>query len=118
MNEPDDRTDCWECFGDGDVKQVLREMLEHSCDPSRLLEAYYWSTEPGLAEFVRQFLALPEAARLALAAFLSMTRESGGAVAVTVGRNGDLTLSSPAVWDAMKMRMLSAVASESSESMH
>jgi len=105
-------------FKDSDVKQVLHNLLERSGNPSRLLEVYYWSTEPELVEFIRQFLALPNSTRFALTAFMSMTKDAWGSVAVTIGLNGEITLSSPAVAEAMKMRTLTSIPHESSESMH
>ena len=101
-----------------DLKKVLHDLLEHSPNPSRFLEVYYWSGEPGLAEFMRQFLLLPTPARLALAAFMSMTQDASDSVAVTIGNQGQLTLSSLAVSDAIKMRTLTSVPGEPSESVH
>src|SRR5262245_18552385 len=103
---------------EGDVKKVLHELLDHSRDPSRMLEVYYWSTEPELADFVRQFLRLSEPARHSLMAFLSMTKEAGDSVAVTIGLKGELTLSSPAVSDAMQMKTANSIPSGPSDSVH
>jgi hypothetical protein len=103
---------------DCDVKRVLHELLERSRDPSRLLEVYYWSTEPDLAEFVRQFLALSDSVRRTLMAFISMTREAGESVEVTIGLEGEITLSSPAVSEAMKLRTMASIPYEPPESLH
>jgi hypothetical protein len=103
---------------DYDVKQVLRDLLDHSGDTARILEAYYWSTESELAEFVRQFLKLPDSTRRTLMAFMSMTKEAGQSVAVAIGLNGELTLTSPAVTDAMKIKAATSNLRDSSESVH
>jgi hypothetical protein len=88
----------------GEVKRVLHELIESSPDPSRFLEVYYWAAEPNMAEFFRQFLALSDSARRTLTAFMNMTRNAENSVTVTIGLKGELTLSSPAVSDAMKLR--------------
>ena len=103
---------------DCDVKKVLQKLIERSHEPSRVLEAYYWTTEPGLAEFVRQFLGLSDSARRTLMAFMNMTREAGESVEVTIGVEGELTLSSPAVSEAMKLRTMVSMPHEPPESLH
>jgi hypothetical protein len=103
---------------DCDVKKVLHKLIERSREPSRVLEAYYWTTEPDLAEFIRQFLALSDSARRTLMAFMSMTREAGESVEVTIGFEGKITLSSPAVSEAMKLRTMVSIPHEPPESLH
>ncbi len=39
-------------------------------DPSRLLELYYWTREPGIVELIRAYLDLPETAQRGLGDFL------------------------------------------------
>jgi hypothetical protein len=106
-------------LGDGEVKRVLHQLLERSEDPSRFLELYYWCTEPELTRFVRQFLALSDSARLTLMAFVNMTADASESVRVVVGSNGEVTLSSSAVTEAMKLREISATPhQESPGSLH
>jgi len=106
-------------FGDGEVKKVLHQLLERSGDPSRFLELYYWSSEPELTRFVRQFLALSDSTRLTLMAFINMTGEASDSVQVKVGPNGEVTLSSTAVTEAMRLREISAMPQkESPGSLH
>ena len=93
-------------------------MIERSQEPSRFLEVYYWTTESDLAEFVRQFLALSESTRRTLMAFMSMTREAGESVKVTIGIAGEITLSSPAVSEAMKLRTIASIPHGAPESLH
>ena len=106
-------------LNDGDVKRVLHEVLERSEDPSRLLELYYWTAEPDVAQFVRQFLALSDSARLALAAFIAMTKADPKSVNVTIGPNGEITLSSAAVTEVTRVKTMAATPyRESPESRH
>ena len=106
-------------FSDGDVKKVLHEVLERSADPSHILELYYWTAEPDVAQFVRQFLALSDSARLTLAAFISMTKAAPESVRVTIGPNGEIILSSTAVTEVTKLKTMAATPyRESPESLH
>src|SRR5262245_46150848 len=86
--------------GDQVVRSLLHQLLERSDDPSRFLELYYWTAEPGLAEFIRKLLAIPTSARDTLMAFISMADGATDSVKVSVGPKGDVTLSSPNVSDA------------------
>ena len=83
------------------ARAVLRELIECCPDPARLLELYYWSAEPELLDLVRRYIDLPERPREALRAFLSMVADCPDSVVVNVSRNGDVTLSSPAVAQLM-----------------
>jgi|tagenome__1003787_1003787.scaffolds.fasta_scaffold17853219_2 hypothetical protein len=54
--------------------ETLVETLVSECrDPARLLELYYWSTEPELLPIIRGFASLPSGTRALLEAFLRTT---------------------------------------------
>ncbi len=56
---------------DGTDLAALSKALILEChEPARLLELYYWSTEPELLPIVRGFAALPADTRAMLEAFL------------------------------------------------
>jgi hypothetical protein len=106
-------------LGDGEVKRVLHQLLEHGGDPSRILELYYWTAEPDVAQFVRQFLALSNSTRLTLATFIGMAQAAPESVHVKVGPNGELTLSSVAVTEVMKLKAMSSTpCGDTPESLH
>jgi hypothetical protein len=79
-----------------DVREALRRLVTECRHPGRLLELYYWSAEPDLAEVMRQYIALPLRARTALHAFLTLVKDDPCSVNVRVSASGDLTFSSPA----------------------
>jgi hypothetical protein len=95
-----------------DLAELLRHLATHH-EPSRVIELYYWSREPDLTEVMRQFIALPQQAKKALRAFLHMATEDAGSVAVVVGPNGELTLSSPVVAELVKRLNVGADPAES-----
>jgi hypothetical protein len=66
------------------------------CDLARLRELYYWSSEPGFLEVVRTLAAMPESARAAVEAFVSMAHDPSSIIA-TLDPAGRLTLTSPQV---------------------
>ena len=92
---------------DRKIRGVLRELLMNSSNPSNLLEIYYWSDEPQLTEFIRQFLLLPDSARATLVAFMRMTKGASESIRVSVGPKGEIILSSPHVSDATKLKSAS-----------
>ena len=50
--------------------EVIQSLAKSGTDPSRLLELYYWTREPGIIELIRAFLSLPEPAQRSLGNFL------------------------------------------------
>jgi hypothetical protein len=54
--------------------EVIRTLVNGGTDPSRLLELYYWTREPGIIELIRAYLSLPEAAQRRLGDFLLNSR--------------------------------------------
>ena len=48
---------------------LVQNLIAETSDIPRLLEAYYWSEEPGLLELVRAFLALRPTRKLRCALF-------------------------------------------------
>lgn len=81
----------------GDVKRALHRLVKQSSHPARILESYYWSLEPELLQIMRYFIALPDAAKSVLYAFLRMSSDSPDSVTAVVGPKGEVTLFSPAV---------------------
>jgi hypothetical protein len=119
MGKPNTKLNWQHSLGDCDVKKVLHEVLERSGDPSRLLELYYWTAEPDVPPFVRQFMALSESARLTLATFMSMTKADPKSVRVTIGPNGEVIMASAAVTEVtMLKKMATQPNRESPESLH
>jgi hypothetical protein len=59
---------------EGPVLEVLNTLVNGGTDPSRLLELYYWSREPGIVELIRAYLDLPEATQRSLGDFLLNTK--------------------------------------------
>ena len=80
--------------------KLLRSVLAECGDSSRLLELYYFSREPDVLEIMRAVAALPEDARAALEAFLTVSHEPGAITAKWDGA-GRLTLASPQVGQTM-----------------
>jgi hypothetical protein len=60
-------------------------------DPARLLELYYWSTEPELLPIIRGFASLPDETRGHLEAFLLSTEPKS--IVAKFGPNGQIRLS-------------------------
>lgn len=76
---------------------VLKQLVEECPHPERLIELFYWSTEPDLAEVMRHYVGLSTEVRAALFAFLVLVKGEPGAATVRIGANGEMTFSSPAV---------------------
>jgi hypothetical protein len=50
--------------------ELIDTLVAECRDPARLLELYYWSTEPGLLPIIRGFASLPRETRARLEQFL------------------------------------------------
>ena len=61
--------------------------------PAEMLELYYWSKEPGLAEVIRRIAMMPEETKAVIEAFIVLARDAKSVAADLDGR-GVLTLSS------------------------
>jgi hypothetical protein len=79
-----------------ELTQLLERLVADCEDPARLIELYYWSVEPELAEVMRQYMALPDEVRAALHAFLTLAASDPGSVTHRMTRDGEMILSSPA----------------------
>jgi hypothetical protein len=75
--------------------ELLKRIAADCRDPARLVELYYWSAEPELAEVMRQYMALSEEVRAALHAFLMLANDPAS-VTHQITNEGDMILSSPA----------------------
>jgi hypothetical protein len=78
------------------LTDVLKRLVEECPHPERLIELYYWSAEPDLAEVMRQYVGLSPEVRAAFYAFLTLVRDGPGSVTVKIAANGDMSFSSPA----------------------
>src|SRR5712692_7706785 len=76
--------------------ELLKRIVADCQDPARLVELYYWSAEPELAEVMRQYMALPDQVRAALHAFLMLVANDAGSVTHRITGEGEMILSSPA----------------------
>ncbi len=97
------------------IRDVLHRIVDYCRDPAELVEIYYWSLESGLKRMIRQFFALPEDVQKTLHAFLLLAEENPASVTVKIGKDGEITLSSPCVTDAAR---LAAVAKPESQAVH
>lgn len=71
--------------------EVIKTLVNGESDPSRLLELYYWTREPGVVELIRAYLDLPQAAQRHLGDYLLNTRPQS--VVSSVDAQGRLILS-------------------------
>jgi hypothetical protein len=81
-------------------EDIVAELRAEQCNPARIRELYYWSREPGFLEIVRTFAAMPEAARAAIEAFVSIAHDPSS-ITATWDLAGRLTLTSPQVGQAI-----------------
>lgn len=70
---------------------VVRNMIDNDTDPSRMLELYYWTREPGIVELIRAYLDMPETTQRSLGNFLLANKAQSVAAAFDSG--GRLVLS-------------------------
>lgn len=84
-----------------DLAETTAGIIAECGNPARVLEFYYWSRQPGLADLIRAFQALPAAPRKALAALLTKTSDPR-LLSVRAQRNGQLTLFPPRAPKAQK----------------
>jgi len=75
------------------VERLIRTLAACCINPASMLELYYWSREPGLADIMRGIATMPEEARAALEAFVALARDMKSVSAEVDGR-GVLTLTS------------------------
>jgi len=78
------------------LTDLLKRMVADCRHPARLVELYYWSAEPELAEVMRQYVALPEEVRASLHAFLMLAADDPGSVNLRISSDGEMILSSSA----------------------
>ena len=98
--------------------QLLHRLANNCKNPARLIELYYWSREPELAEIMREVVALPDESKAILHAFFRLAEGGGDAVTVTVGAEGDVTLSSPGVTRMLIRMMRAPVREPAVDSLH
>lgn len=79
-----------------ELTELLKRIVADCRDPARLVELYYWSAEPELAEVMRQYIVLPTEVRAALHAFLMLVANDPGSVTHRITGEGEMILSSPA----------------------
>jgi hypothetical protein len=79
-----------------ELTELVKRIAANCRDPARLIELYYWSGEPELAEVMRQYMALPDEVRAALHAFLMLVADDPDSVTHRITREGEMILASPA----------------------
>ena len=75
------------------AERLVRILAACCVNPATMLELYYWSREPGLADIVRGIATMPEEVRSAIEAFVALARDTRSVSAELDGR-GVLTLAS------------------------
>jgi hypothetical protein len=73
--------------------EVVKTLVNGGTDPSRLLELYYWTREPGIVELIRAYLDLPHATQRSLGNFLLNAKPQS--IAAAFDAQGRLVLSRP-----------------------
>ena len=73
------------------TERLVRALVAGCRSQAQVLELYYWSKEPGLIEVIRSFVAMPEATRATLEAFVSIAHDPKSVMAA-LDRSGTLTL--------------------------
>ncbi len=79
-----------------ELTELLKRIVADCRHPARLVELYYWSAEPELAEVMRQYVALPDEVRASLHAFLMLVADDPGSVTLRITGKGEMILASPA----------------------
>jgi len=79
-----------------ELAELLNSLVANCRDPARLVELYYWSVEPELADVMRQYVALPREVSTTLHAFLMLAADDPGSVNLRINGDGEVVLSSPA----------------------
>jgi hypothetical protein len=74
-------------------ERLLRILVTECGSLAGVLEAHYWSKEPGLIEIMRGIALMPEDTRAALEAFIALARETKS-VTARLDQRGVLTLAS------------------------
>src|SRR5262245_27873925 len=85
-----------------ELTDLLRSLVTNCRDPARLVELYYWSVEPELAEVMRHYLALPRDVSTMLHAFLMLAAQDPGSVNLRISGDGEMILSSPLAAEAAR----------------
>jgi hypothetical protein len=61
--------------------ELVNMLAAECCDPARLLELYYWSTDPELLPIIRKFASLSREARSAVERILAPAEKARSAYA-------------------------------------
>ncbi|MFL6799074.1 MAG: hypothetical protein ACJ8F3_16875 [Xanthobacteraceae bacterium] len=80
-----------------DLTKLLESVVANCRNPARLLELYYYSLEPELAEVMRQFMALTPQVRATLHGFLGLAEQDPHSVSLRVNEAGEIVLSGSAI---------------------
>ena len=83
-----------------ELDDVLTSIVAGCPNPSRMVELYYWSQEPGLLDIIRVIAGLDPATRGVVEAFVAMARDPRSVTASLDG-TGQLTLAAPEIAQAM-----------------
>jgi hypothetical protein len=77
--------------GKAEVWELIQTLVSGRVPPSRILELFYWSQEPGALEMLRVFLGLSAEDSAALLRFFQGAEPSS--VAIAANQAGELVLS-------------------------
>ncbi len=80
-----------------EVWELIQTLVSGKVTPSRILELYYWSLEPGALEMLRHFLSLSRDNRAQLQAFLGSVDPQS--ISIAAHGAGRLVLSSSGIDD-------------------
>jgi hypothetical protein len=107
VEKPADKT-CETPTNIGATSKLLHDIVDRSNNHALLMEFFYWSCDPGLVKFLRQYIGLPEVTKVALSAFLTANQNNLGTVKVETIGNGTIMLScagaAPAAEDTGQLR--------------
>jgi hypothetical protein len=101
-----------------ELARLLHQLANNCKHPARLIELYYWSREPELAEIMRQIVSLPEEAKGTLHAFFNLAKGDVASISVTVSADGDVTLTSPVVAELFITMMQTSAKAKSTNPLH
>lgn len=78
---------------------VVKNLIDNDTDPSRMLELYYWTREPGIVELIRAYLDMPEPTQRSLGNFLLANKAQSVAAAFDGAGRLVLSRSGPSARD-------------------
>ncbi len=84
------------------LRKLLRNLIKEDENPARLIELYFWSNEPGTLDVIRAFVAMTDASRDAVKAFIDLAADPRSIVA-KIDKNGCLISTAAPVTETFAM---------------